>query len=214
MHRNAPELPAWSLCRRKVNNQKIQLPPNREQQSDSGNKIWALGKTRQTDLVELPFWFCRSCSKQRPRGLHSSWIVLRLGFSENFLADGRAFSKRIYITTFCSGLHKGLYLSGSPASPSNSYSLVVGTHWHHYIRRTYQSRAGHSSEYRYKNIRRLRLGVSILQWIHAFIYSTRTSKHLLCGSSMLCSGYRPGRETESRLMVQGIKHMLRERHCV
>lgn len=98
------------------------FPHHREQQSDSGNRIRASSKTRQMDLAGLPFWFCRSCSKQRPRGLHSYRIVLRLGVLENFLADGRAFSKRTCMTTtFCSWLHKGLYLSGPSASPSHSH---------------------------------------------------------------------------------------------
>lgn len=111
----------WSPCQCKVNCRKIQLPPHRAQQSDSGNRIRSSSKTRQTDMAGLPFWFCRSCSKQWPRGLHSYWIILRLGFLENFPADGRAFSKRIYMTTFCSCLHKGLYLFGSPAFPSHSH---------------------------------------------------------------------------------------------
>lgn len=97
---------------------------------------------------------------------------------------------------------------------SLTQELVIGAHGHHSIRRTYQSRGSHYSEYRYKNVRGLRLNASILQWIHAFIYSAHTSEHLLCGGSMLCSGHGPGKETERRLMVPGSKHMLREKHCV
>lgn len=75
------------------------LLQNREQ-SDSGTRIWASGKTRQT-FSGLSFCFHRSYNKhQKQKELYPYCIFLRVGFLENFLADGSDFSKKICIKTF------------------------------------------------------------------------------------------------------------------
>ena len=84
----------------KSTTKRCRLLQNREQQSDSGNRIWALSKTRQTDFVELTFWLCGSCNKQKQRELHLYCICFRVGLLENFLQMEMPFFKKIYITTF------------------------------------------------------------------------------------------------------------------